>query len=227
MGGPGLTLRIKVLDNNIPLGQIVPVATAPLRSLPDRPPDLSVRAMDNLRFIRETMESAGSFTAVPGWGGVAMGVTALLAAALAALQPSDGLWLRVWLGEAALGAAIGGLTMWRKADKASTPLLAAPGRKFALAYAPPVIVGAVLTFTLHQLGLFQLMPATWLLCYGAGVVTGGAHSVRVVPVMGVCFMLLGIAAVLAPSAWQDPLLAMGFGGLHVVFGVIIARRHGG
>lgn len=207
--------------------QIVPVANAPLRSLPDDAPDLSVRAMDNLRFIRETMESAGSFTAVPGWGGVAMGVSALLAAALAAIQPTDGLWLRVWLGEAALGAAIGALMMWRKADRASTPLLAAPGRKFALAYAPPVLVGAILTFTLHQAALYQLMPATWLLCYGAGVVTGGAHSVRVVPVMGVCFMLTGIAAVLAPPAWHDPLLALGFGGLHIVFGTIIARRHGG
>ena len=203
------------------------MATAPLRSLPDDAPDLSVRAMDNLRFIRETMESAGSFTAVPGWGGVAMGVTALLAAALAAIQPNEGLWLRVWLGEAALGAAIGSLTMWRKADKARTPLLAAPGRKFVLAYAPPVLVGAVLTGALHQAGLYQLMPATWLLCYGAGVVTGGAHSVRVVPVMGICFMLTGIATVLAPAAWHDPLLALGFGVLHIVFGVIIARRHGG
>ena len=203
------------------------MSNAPLRSVPDRAPDLSVRAMDNLRFIRETMESAGSFTAVPGWGGVAMGITALAAAALAAMQPTVGLWLRVWLGEACLGAAIGALTMWRKADKASTPLLAAPGRKFALAYAPPVIVGAILTFTLHQLALYQLMPATWLLCYGAGVVTGGAHSVRVVPVMGVCFMLMGITTVLAPPAWHDLLLGTGFGGLHVVFGVIIARRHGG
>ena len=203
------------------------MAHAPLRSVPDEAPDLSVRAMDNLRFIRETMESAGSFTAVPGWGGVAMGITALLAAALAAIQPTDGLWLRVWLGEAALGAAIGAFTMWHKADKARTPLLAAPGRKFALAYAPPVIVGAILTEALHQAGLYHLMPATWLLCYGAGVVTGGAHSVRVVPVMGVCFMLTGIATVLAPSSWQDPLLAIGFGGLHIVFGVIIARRHGG
>lgn len=203
------------------------MANAPLRSVPDDAPDLSVRAMDNLRFIRETMESAGSFTAVPGWGGVAMGITALLAAALAAGQPGEALWFRVWLGEAALGAAIGALTMWRKADRAQTPLLAAPGRKFALAYAPPVIVGAILTAALREAGLYHLMPATWLLCYGAGVVTGGAHSVRVVPVMGVCFMLAGFAAVLASPAWQDPLLALGFGVLHIVFGVIIARRHGG
>ena len=183
--------------------------------------------MDNLRFIRETMEQAGSFTAVPGWGGVAMGVTALAAAALAAIQPSTGLWLRVWMAEALLGAAIGALTMWRKAHQARTSLLAAPGRRFALAYLPPVVVGAILTAALWQLGLYQLMPPVWLLCYGAGVVTGGAMSVRVVPVMGLIFMATGVVALLAPATWQDPLLAFGFGVVHIVFGVIIARRYGG
>lgn len=199
---------------------------APLRRKNDAP-DLSSRAMDNLRFIRETMENAGSFTAVPGWGGVAMGFTAILAAALAAIQPSEGLWLRVWLGEAVVGATIGALTMWHKAARAETSVLNAPGRKFALAYLPPVIVGAVLTGALQRLGLHELMPAVWLLCYGAGVATGGAHSVRLVPVMGLCFMALGGIALLAPAGWQDPLLAVGFGGLHIVFGVIIARRYGG
>ncbi len=200
---------------------------APLRSVVPDAPDLSARAMDNLRFIRETMENAGSFTAVPGWGGVLMGVTALGAAALAAIQPTEGLWLKVWLTEAALGATLGALTMWRKARRASTPLMAAPGRRFALAYLPPVLVGAVLTAALYRQGQAGLLPAVWLLCYGAGVVTGGAHSVRIVPVMGSCFLLTGVAALLAPAAWQDPLLALGFGGLHIVFGTIIARRHGG
>ncbi len=203
------------------------MATAPLRQSADDAPDLSVRAMDNLRFIRETMEHAGSFTAVPGWGGVAMGVSALAAAALAAIQPTEGLWLRVWLGEAVLGAAIGGFTMWRKSQRGQTSLLSAPGRKFALAYAPPVVVGALLTLALFHTPSFHLLPALWLLCYGAAVLTGGALSVSVVPVMGLCFLLTGAVALWAPAAWQDPLLALGFGGLHIAFGVLIARRHGG
>lgn len=183
--------------------------------------------MDNLRFIRETMEGAGAFTAVPGWGGVAMGVTAIIAAALASVQPTPGMWLRVWLAEAVLGALIGAVTMWRKADRAQTPLLAAPGRKFVLAYVPPIFVGAALTAALWQSGSYGLMPAVWLLCYGAGVMTGGAHSVRVVPVMGLCFLAAGVMALLAPAAWGDALLAAGFGLLHIVFGVLIARRYGG
>ena len=200
---------------------------APLRKPDSDSPDLSSRAMDNLRFIRETMEHAGAFTAVPGWGGVAMGLTALVAAALAAIQPTSGLWLRVWLIEAVLGATIGALTMWHKAARSQTSLLNAPGRKFALAYAPPVLVGAALTAALQRLGLYSLLPGVWLLCYGAGVVTGGALSVRAVPVMGFCFMALGVIALLAPEGWQHVILAAGFGLLHIIFGVIIARRYGG
>ena len=194
---------------------------------PAASPEMHVRAMDNLRFIRETMEQAGSFTAVPGWGGVAMGVSALAAAGLAAMQPSQGMWLRVWMGEALLGAAIGAFTMWRKAHPARTSLLAAPGRRFALAYLPPVVVGAMLTAALWHFRLYRLMPPLWLLCYGAGVITGGAFSVRAVPLMGLCFMATGVVAMLAPATWQDALLAFGFGVIHIVFGVIIARRYGG
>jgi hypothetical protein len=185
--------------------------------------------MDNLRFIRETMEHAGAFTAVPGWGGVAMGVTALIAAAFATIQPIpfEGAWLRVWLAEAGLGAVIGGLAMWHKSRGGQTSLLSAPGRKFALAYAPPVLVGALLTIALAKTSQAHLLPAVWLLCYGAAVVTGGALSVPVVPVMGICFLLTGAVALLAPAGWQDGLLALGFGGLHIAFGTYIARRHGG
>ena len=205
------------------------VASAPLRRPEDDAPDLSVRAMDNLRFIRETMEQAGAFTAVPGWGGVAMGVSALIAAGLAAIQPFpfEGMWLRIWIGEAVLGALIGGFTMWHKASKVQTSLLSAPGRKFALAYVPPVFVGALLTLVLARSELNHLLPAVWLLSYGAAVMTGGALSVSAVPVMGFCFLLTGMAALMAPWPLQDLLLAIGFGGLHIVFGVLIARRHGG
>jgi hypothetical protein len=203
------------------------MAGAPLRTPANEPPDLSVRAMDNLRFIRETMEHAGSFTAVPGWGGVAMGVTALAAAALAAVQPSQGLWLRVWLAEAVLGAAIGGFAMWRKASRGATSMLSAPARKFLLAYLPPVIVGAVLTAALAHTNASAYLPAVWLLCYGAAAITGGALSVSVVPLMGLCFVIAGTLAVLMPETGRDLLLALGFGGFHIVFGLVIARRHGG
>jgi hypothetical protein len=173
------------------------------------------------------MERAGSFTAVPGWGGVAMGLTALVASLIAARQPTVEHWLLTWIAAGWLAFAIGGAAMVRKAMAGNTPLLTGPGRRFVLSYAPPMLVGAILTAALYRLGLAPLLPGVWLLLYGTAVVTGGAFSVRVVPVMGLCFMVLGTVALFGPAAWGNTLLALGFGGLHLVFGVIIARRHGG
>ena len=153
-----------------------------------RPIPIDARAMDNLRYIRETMERAGSFTAVPGWGGVAMGVTALGASFVAAQQSSIGAWVITWFIEGVLAVAIGILAMWRKSAKAGLPLWSAPARKFLFSFAPPLIVGAALTIVLWRAGAATAIPGVWLMLYGTGVVTGGAFSVPIVPVMGVCFL---------------------------------------
>jgi hypothetical protein len=188
--------------------------------------NLEDHAEESLRFIRRTMERSASFTAVPGWGGVAMGVTALAAAALAARQGSPRAWLAVWLGEAAVALAIGLAATARKAARHGLPLQSQPARRFALALAPAFVAGAALTVALVQAGRIDLLPGTWLLLYGAGVTAGGAHSVPAVPAMGGLFMALGIAAFALPG-WHDAIMAIGFGGLQVAFGIAIARRHGG
>ena len=190
-------------------------------------PTLHARAMDNLSFIRSTMERATAFTAVPGWGGVAMGITALAAAALARTRASETEWLVVWLGASALALSIGGWSMAMKARRAGTSVFSYSGRRFVLSYVPPLAVGGLLTLVLVRAGLYSALPGTWLLLYGTGVVTGGAFSVRVVPIMGLCFMALGALALLTPPGWGDWLMALGFGGLHIIFGLIIARRYGG
>ncbi|HET6798649.1 MAG TPA: hypothetical protein VFH40_15955 [Gemmatimonadales bacterium] len=193
----------------------------------ERPgPALHARAMDNLSFIRSTMERATAFTAVPGWGGVAMGITALLATGLASGRPASA-WLAIWLAASILALTIGGWTMTLKARRGGTSVFSYPGRRFVLSYVPPIAVGALLTLVLVRAGLFTALPGTWLLLYGTGVVTGGAFSVRVVPIMGLCFMALGTAALFGPPSWGAWLMGAGFGGLHILFGLIIARRYGG
>lgn len=183
--------------------------------------------MDNLRFIRNAMESAGSFTAVPGVGGMLMGGTAAFAAFAAHLSKSPRAWLAVWMGEAILAFAIGLAFSYRKAIRNGTTLLSRAFRRFVLAMLPAVFTGALLTFVLGRAGLYGLMPSIWLLLYGVGVSSGGAFSVRVVPVMGMSFLAVGTVAALTPASWADPLLALGFGGLHILFGLEIARNYGG
>src|SRR5215467_1520296 len=154
------------------------------------------RAADDLQFIRQTMERSASFTAISGWGQTIVGITALAAAALAARRPLDDRWVEIWLGEAALAVGIALAGMNWKAARCGLPLTSGPGRKFAFNFLPPIAAGALLTAALLRTGHYALVPATWLLLYGVAVVTGGAVSVRIVPVMGACFMLLGTAALL-------------------------------
>jgi hypothetical protein len=184
-------------------------------------------ALENLKYIRDTMERAGSFTAVPGWGGILMGVSALTTALVSGRLPSTDWWFASWLGEAALALAIGGWAMSQKAKAAQSALLCGPGRKFALSLCPAMIAGAVLTIVLYQSRLFGLMPGTWLLLYGVSVVTSGAFSVKVVPIMGLSFMALGVIALFSPLEWANWFMAAGFGVLHIAFGIVIARRYGG
>jgi hypothetical protein len=199
----------------------------PLRARSRKAPAPRDHAIENLRFIRETMERSASFTGVPGWGGVGMGVTALVAAWLAARQPTVGAWLTTWLMEAALAVVIGAWAVSVKARAANLPLLSGAARKFALSLSPPFVAGVLLTSALYHTGHTVLLPGLWLLLYGAGVVTGGAFSVPVVPVMGMCFMAVGAVALFSPASWGNVLLAAGFGGLQILFGIIIARRYGG
>jgi hypothetical protein len=209
----------------MPPVQIAPAA--PTRSEQDEPPALHERAMDNLRYIRETMERASAFTGISGWGQVAIGVTALGAALLAAEQPTVKAWLAVWITEAMFSLLIAGWSMDRKARAARMPLFSGPGRKVAFSLSPPLFAGALLTGVLYRANLTNAIPGTWLLLYGTGVVTGGMFSVSIVPVMGLCFMTLGAAALFAPPFLANWFLALGFGMLHITFGVIIARRYGG
>lgn len=207
-----------------------------------RPADPPLRperhAEAHLRFIRETMARTVAFTAVPGWGGVGMGATGLAAAALAAQQPTVDAWMRVWAAAALVGFAVGAGATWWKARAHAVPLLSGQGRKFLLGLLPALLAGVALTLAVYgfdvssgapasEAASLRLLPGLWLLLYGSGIVAAGMFSVRLVPLMGSAFLLLGALALLAPAAWGDAFMAAGFGGLQIGFGFFIARRYGG
>jgi len=191
------------------------------------PVSLGDRAFDNLQFIRETMERSTHFTAVPGYGGILMGATAIGAAYVANQQPYLRNWLVVWVIEAILAFFIGLLAMWQKSKITKTSLASASARKFAMSFLPPLVCAIVITLGLWRFEHYEVMIPVWMLLYGAAVVCGGAFSVKAVPIMGWCFIALGAIAFFIPAGFGNSLMALSFGVLHIVFGVIIARKYGG
>jgi hypothetical protein len=183
--------------------------------------------MDDLRYIRETMARASSFTAISGLGFVTVGFGALLTGVLAAPLDHSQAWVGVWIVDAAFSLCVGLASTAIKARKSRQSLLSGPFRKFALSFAPALAAGALLTLRLVQIEQVALLPAVWLLIYGAGLVAGGAFSVRVIPVMGSAFMISGALAALGPLEWGPWLMIAGFGVLHITFGLVIWKRHGG
>jgi hypothetical protein len=193
----------------------------------NEPANIGDRAMDNLRFIRETMERSAVFTSVPGYGGALMGATAVGAAIVAHNQPLIKNWLIVWLVEAILAFSIGLFALWQKSKNSGESLASVPAKKFALAFAPPIVAGVILTALFYYRGFYEFLPCAWLTLYGTAVITGGAYSVKIVPAVGWIFVALGAIAAFAPASAGNLLMALGFGATQIVFGLIVARRYGG
>jgi hypothetical protein len=210
--------------------------------MPNRAPEtpaLHDRALQDLSFIRRTMEGAAAFTDVPGWGLVVSGAVALAAAPLAARQPTPERWLGTWFAAALIAALAGSWMMFRKMRRRvgaeQALMVSVPARKFLLSFWPSILAGALITFALidpYEPGIAapltaRVFPGLWLLLYGLGVTTAGAFSIRAVPLMGLGFISLGAVALFVPALDGDLMMALGFGALQIAFGVRIARRYGG
>jgi hypothetical protein len=193
---------------------------------PEPPIALSEHATESLHFIRTTMARSASFTSVPGRGGVAMGVVGLLAAWFS-WDVAVRSWLMTWVAAAVVAVSIGLASMWRKAHSNGLPLWSAAGRRFAQAFVPTLAAGTALTANAIVEGREERLPGMWLLLYGAAVIAAASASVRVLTVFGGLTMALGGAALVLPAEWGTAFLAIGFGALHMLFGAIVARNHGG
>ena len=209
------------------------------------PTELQKEASAQLRYIRDTMARSSAFTDIPGWGIFIVGLIALVASWLTSgFRPAFWTvsWKDTWMLTAIVSAAVGVTMLVRKAKAAQHPVTHGPIRKFALGMLPAIVAAMVLTsaFT-HRTGLDaylsgQMLPADpmaahlhalWLLLYGVAIVSSGMHSIRVVPLMGLCFMALGVVAFAFPDLPKTAMMTIGFGGLHLIFGYLIAKKYGG
>lgn len=206
------------------------------RDEPEQPIPLHARAEDNLSFIRDAMTRSSSFTAVPGWGMVAMGVIALFGSWVAAVQQSLDWWVNTWTSVAVIACSVGVATMLVKAKRNRASLLTGPGRRFLMSFSPSIAAGIILSEIFYVQHLDYLMVPTWLMLYGVAVMNGGAYSVKPVPLTGLCFLVLGVTSAFLPLdsvsifgefLLRDAMLALGFGGFHIVLGIVVATKYGG
>ena len=183
------------------------------------------QAQEALAYIRRTMESASTFTALSGWGLVGVGLIGLVAAGLS-WQVGVPERLKVWLPAAALGVLCAGIANAGKARRLDVPLWSGSFRKVAWVMSPALAAGTLLTVALYDAGARHLIPGTWLALYGAGVTAGGTFSIRAVRWMGMALLVLGAFAFLVPEQ-SIVFLGLGFGVLHILFGLYVVRKHGG
>ncbi len=192
------------------------------------PTPIDSGAVENLRYIRSTIEAADTFTTVPGKGCIAMGITALVAVGIESFIPQLAPhWLAIWIGAAiaACGSAL--WCMEHKARQQGLSLRRAVARRFFLTLAPAFLAGAILTAALAGRVDREVITGMWLLLYGAGLAACGLFSSPAVFTAGLAFMGLGAATLWLPPGSSHIVLALGFGGIHLALGTTIVRHHGG
>lgn len=184
-------------------------------------------AAENLRYIRNTIEAAQTFTTVPGKGCIAMGIAAIAASVLEGIPALSAHWLPIWLTAAVLSCAIALYFMEQKARMQGLSLRRTVATRFFLTLTPAFVAGGILTVALTDIVGRDIIAGIWLLLYGVGIAACGLFSIPVVLIAGFAFMGLGTVALAAPAGWAPWLLGAGFGGIHLLLGGLIVKDHGG
>jgi hypothetical protein len=187
---------------------------------------LDSHAAATLRYIRASMESAASLS-VPGSTGIASGVVGVLAAIVSSVPALRPHWLIIWLLGAVVAAGVGGALLLRQPSLSSLTIGGAPLRRFFIGLLPSLFAGAVMTWVLWTNAAERMIPGTWLLLYGCGLVAASAATTRGIGILGASFGVTGLLALVLPQAWQIAMLGVGFGGLHIVFGYLMGRAGNG
>ncbi|HZO21233.1 MAG TPA: hypothetical protein VFB37_01930 [Steroidobacteraceae bacterium] len=186
---------------------------------------LDSHALGTLNYIRASIEAASAF-AVPGIAGIAMGAVGVGATVVSSIPVLAPYWLQIWLCAAIAASALGVLLVARQPARGAI-LYRGPARKFVLSLCPALLAGAVLTAVLWQVDESKLIPGMWLLLYGCAVLSASlmtsAAIMRLIATMGGLFVAYGLVAFELPPSWHNFILGLGFGALHLVFGILIGR----
>lgn len=184
-------------------------------------------AAEHLRYIRNTIEAAQTFTTVPGRGCIAVGIAGLIASILETIPALKPHWLPIWLAAAVVSSVTALYFMEQKARVQGLSLRRTVATRFFLTLTPAFVAGGILTVALTDLVGRETIAGIWLLLYGVGIAAAGVYSIPLVLIAGFAFIGLGTVALAAPAAWAPWLLGAGFGVIHLVLGTLIVRDHGG
>jgi hypothetical protein len=192
----------------------------------DFPIPIETRALGTLAYIRRSIDSSASM-AVPGMAGVVMGGIGIAAAICASITRWAAHWMEIWICAAAFAFVVGGALMAREAAQSGHARYLGPVRKFMLCLGPALFAGAVLSAVLWHDRMEGLLPGTWLLLYGCAVLSAStvtvAATMRLLCIMGALFVALGSVAFALPPGPHTSMLGLGFGVLHIVFGLLLGR----
>ncbi len=192
----------------------------------ETPAAIESRALGTLAYIRASIESSSSMD-VPGMAGIVMGIIGVLAAVAVSLPRLAPHWLAIWLIAAALALLLGGALVARQLVRRGHSRYLGPARRFLLCLCPTLLAGAVLTMVLESAGTTGLIPGMWLLLYGCAVLSAStvttAEIARLISIMGGLFAGLGLIAFALPAISHTVTLGLGFGLLHIIFGILIGR----
>lgn len=195
-------------------------------------------ARDHLRVIRQTMERSTQYSTLSGWSGILIGIVAIVGVYLTrsmlggqpvAIQtvrdaaPRLGL---LWATALVLSVAIEFLYNKRRATRVGKRVVSRLGAHILLAALPAFLACGVLTAFFYEHNLLPYILGIWMLCYGLAICAVGLFSARPVTYLGSAFVVSGAITMLAPLTIHLYMMALTFGGFHIIYGIVMARRHG-
>lgn len=194
----------------------------------DAPPLSPAEAAEALGAIRQYMDrstKSAHYTAVSGFiaGAATLVGCAVLLARNGLDVPPLVEFAVVW-SAVALVALVG--VLWstlRKARARDEEVLNTPTRMVLGALCPAGFSLLALTVALGAHGRVDLLPGVWLLFYGTGLFSAALFARREFQKIGVTALVLGAAALACPPGWGTLFMGVGFGALHLAYGVTAWR----
>ncbi len=198
--------------------------------------------LDDLQEIKSIMDRSSRFISLSGMSGIVAGCVALVGAYLAyvlvysgqdylsyheAILNRENFYTLLFLATTLLVLAVGSGLFFthRKATKNNQKLWDSQAKRLLINLFIPLGVGGVLCLILISKGFIGLAAPLTLVFYGLGLVNASKYTLSEIRSLGLLQILLGLLACQFVG-YGLVFWAMGFGVLHIVYGVVMHIKYG-